>query len=327
MTRLLAIPEIPTGLREAAARTTLVPFIGAGASVLAGCPGWKDFADKTLRWLVDQGKFSFSQLAQISNVQPRVKLSLARAIANEQKITIPYKDILHPSKPRESPKGQRLYNALFRLGSIFPTTNYDLWLDERLPEPSPGATPTGASAHLTTTPMNVVYRPEEINAALLSRPNTVIHLHGSVHDPTTMIMTTSDYINRYAAYNRSSHDPATENPVLTFLDFLFRNRTLLFIGYGLEELEILEYVLAKGLRGTGEVQHYMLQGYFSHEEALMRSMQTYYRNECGIELLPFRRDEKDWDQLLDVIETFAEGMPASSTLVQQEMQDMEQLLQ
>jgi hypothetical protein len=71
----------------------------------------------------------------------------------------------------------------------------------------------------------------------------------------------------------------------------------------------------------------MLQGFFSHEEALLRNMDTYYRNECGIELLPFRRDERNWEQLLDVIETFADGMPASTPLVQQEMQDMENLLQ
>jgi hypothetical protein len=186
--KVLPIPEIPAGLREAAARATLVPFIGAGASVLAGCPSWKDFADKTLHWLIKQGKFTHSQLDQIEYQNPRVKLSLARAIAKEQQITIAYKDILHPIEPRESAKGRRLYNALFRLSNIFVTTNYDLWLDERLPEPSlTAAAPTGPPAQLTVAPMNVVYRAKQINAALLSQPNTVIHLHGSVRDAETMI--------------------------------------------------------------------------------------------------------------------------------------------
>jgi hypothetical protein len=280
--KLLPTPEIPTGLREAAARTTLIPFIGAGASVLAGCPGWKDFADKTLRWLVGQGNFSYSQLDQISHLHPRVKLSLARTIANEHETKIAYRDILHPKPSRESLTGQRLYDALFRLSTIFVTTNYDVWLDERLPAPTPSVTPTGAPAHITTVPMNVVYRPEQIIPALLSQPNTAIHLHGSVREPATMIMTTSDYINQYAAYNRSSHDPHTENPVLTFLDFLFRNRTVLFVGYGLEELEILEYVLTKGPHGGGEVRHYMLQGYFSHEETLVRSEEVDDEEEVDI---------------------------------------------
>ncbi len=157
-TKLLPVPEIPPGLREAAARTTLVPFIGAGASVLAGCPGWKDFADRSLRWLVGRDKFSYSQLDQIRHLHPRVKLSLARAIAEDNKTKIGYKDILHPKAEQESLTGQRLYNALFRLSKIFITTNYDMWLDKRLPAPSATATPTGPPAQLITAPMNVVYR-------------------------------------------------------------------------------------------------------------------------------------------------------------------------
>ena len=36
---------IPSGLRGAAQRGTLIPFVGAGASRLAGCTGWVDLAD------------------------------------------------------------------------------------------------------------------------------------------------------------------------------------------------------------------------------------------------------------------------------------------
>jgi len=49
------IPPIPEGLREAAQRGTLIPFVGAGASKLAGCPGWNEFADGALSFFVDQG--------------------------------------------------------------------------------------------------------------------------------------------------------------------------------------------------------------------------------------------------------------------------------
>jgi hypothetical protein len=47
---LLQIPDVPQGLREAALRGNLIPFIGAGVSILAGCPGWNDFADAVLRF-------------------------------------------------------------------------------------------------------------------------------------------------------------------------------------------------------------------------------------------------------------------------------------
>ena len=52
----------------------------------------------------------------------------------------------------------------------------------------------------------------------------------------------------------------------------------------------------------------MLQGFFSHEHQLMLSLASYYQ-ECGIRLIPFLRDHKDWHQLIDVIEDFARCAP------------------
>ena len=51
-------PEVPPGLREAAQLTKLIPFVGAGASKLAGCPDWHECADEALRVFVEYGKFS-----------------------------------------------------------------------------------------------------------------------------------------------------------------------------------------------------------------------------------------------------------------------------
>lgn len=327
VTGLLPIPKIPQGLREAALRGNLIPFIGAGVSSLAGCPRWRDFADAALQSLINGGKLSHSQLDQIRDLPPRVKLSLARSLAVDGNAPIDFDALLHPRPQREHQRGCRIYKSLFALGTIFVTTNYDRWLDECLAEPNLASTP-GASV-LNTSPtgrMQVVYRREELLPSLLTQPRTVVHLHGSVLDSRTMILTTSDYIRHYAAYGRSSTDPETENQVLTFLDFLFRHKTVLFIGYGLEELELLEYILEKGPRKSGEARHYMLQGFFSHQEMLMRSYASYYLNECGIELIPFRRDEKDWDQLLDVVEAFAREMPSTSPFMLQRMQNMEDLL-
>ena len=80
---LLPTPPVPEGIREAAQRGTLIPFIGAGASRLAGCPGWADFAEQALRWFVAQGKLSYAQYDQLRSQHPRVKLSLVRALQDE----------------------------------------------------------------------------------------------------------------------------------------------------------------------------------------------------------------------------------------------------
>ena len=236
---LLPIPDVPDGLREAAQLGTLVPFIGAGASRLGGCPGWAEFADAALQSLINQGKLTYSQLDQIRHLNPRVKLSLARTLEAEHGINIDWRGILHRRELRDDKQGCRLYNSLFRLGKIFVTTNYDLWLDEYIPQPTPSVAPALAPANTTPIPMRVLYRVEEFLPAALSEPNTVVHLHGSVREPKGMILTTQDYVRRYAN-DRLSANAGSENRVLTFLEYLFEQKTVLFVDYGLEELEILD---------------------------------------------------------------------------------------
>ncbi len=69
----------------------------------------------------------------------------------------------------------------------------------------------------------------------------------------------------------------------------------------------------------------MLQGYFSHQAELMRSLTQYYR-QCDIQLLPFLRDQKDWSQLIDVLEEFARVMPATAPMNLEIQAQMEALL-
>ena len=61
------------------------------------------------------------------------------------------------------------------------------------------------------------------------------------------------------------------------------------------------------------------------EEELARSLSNYYA-ESGIELIPFLRDQKDWDQLMDVLEEYARIAPAGAPLNVQLLKEMEALL-
>jgi hypothetical protein len=326
---LVPVPPIPPGLREAAVIGRLILFIGAGASQLAGCPGWVDFADGALRQLVDKGKFTHAQLDQIRHLSPRVKLSIATTLSDDTKTPVDFEALLHPVPRANHPQGQRLYNSLFALGNIFVTTNYDRWLDDRITGPVPSAVPAASpSTPSPTTSMHSVCKVSEFLPALLTQSNTVVHLHGSVGDRKSMILTTRDYIRQYANDHRTG-DGSGENRALTFLEHLFSHYTVLFIGYGLEELEILEYVILKARRQSDSVEkearHFLLQGFFSHEATLLRHMEAYYLHECGIQLIPFLRDHKDYKQLLEVMEDFAQHIPASGPLMLQQEQELEDL--
>ena len=275
---------------------------------------------------MDQGKFSHGQLAQISYLNPRVKLSIARGLQTEHKISIDFVKVLYPTGRKDNPKGRRLYENLSKLGKTFVTTNYDEWLDTTIgaPAPSVRADSNPAESPIEERP-KVVYEVDDLTPDHL-RPNTVVHLHGSVLNPDSMILTTQDYVRHYAN-DRFLRGAKAENKVLTFLEFLFTQKNVLFVGYGLDELEILEYVIGKArLTGHGEMRHFVLQGFFSHEHEVARSLVPYYR-ECGIELIPFLRDNLDWDQLIDVLENFGRLAPVGPPLKVQSLKEMEALLE
>ncbi|MFK7776943.1 MAG: SIR2 family protein [Gimesia sp.] len=316
------------GLKEAAQRGTLVPFIGAGASILAGAPSWSGFADEVLKQFITTGKFSHAQLDQLSGLSPRIKLSIGLGLEKKHGQAINHEAIF--KKQETNSKGNSLYSDLSRLGRSFVTTNYDEWLDESLILPSmKEAGSNGKEISPVSIKRRVVHKTEEFTSANLNHPDSVIHLHGSIQDPEGMIYTTQQYVKHYANDHRVD-DPEKENRVLTFLESLFKEKTVVFIGYGLEELEILEYVILKARRMPGtdrhEIKHYLVQGFFSHQRLLMESMKQYYQDECGIELIPFLRDEKDWDALLDVVGELAEKVPCRELMRLQEFKEMEGLL-
>lgn len=326
------IPPPPVGLRDAARRGVLIPFVGAGVSRLAGCPTWGELADGALRACIDQQKFTYGQLAQIEHLAPRVKLSIVRGLELEHSFKIDFAKLIQPLVNNDvKSRGNQVYRSLGKLASTFVTTNYDDWLDSEIADLS---LPMDPPASPQTTTVNIpsarrrIYEVNDFTPINLNEPNTVFHLHGSIAAPEGMIMTTPEYITRYRN-DRFAGETALENRALTFLDYLFSNKTVLFVGYGLEDLEILEYVIQKArvthLDGQTEAKHFMLQGYFSHEVGLMRALTQYYR-QCNIQLLPFLRDQKDWAQLVDVLEEYASVMPAKAPTDMQILAEMEALL-
>jgi hypothetical protein len=92
-----AIPSIPDELRLAAREGRLVPFIGAGASKLASCPNWEEFAEGLLTQLVGAKAINYNQAQQIraQNLSPRMKLSFVRNIAARRNIALNYEAIVH----------------------------------------------------------------------------------------------------------------------------------------------------------------------------------------------------------------------------------------
>ena len=182
---------------------------------------------------------------EIRLLLPRMKISIARAVEAEHGLKIDYSKLINPRGGyKKNDVGQHVYRSLGKLSRIFVTTNYDAWLDTEIQDNvlSVTAAPPAQDTSAAPRVRRRIVKVEDFTPANLNQPDSVFHLHGSLADPSGMVMTTRDYIRRYAN-DRGSDDPALENRTLTFLEALFQNKTVLFVGYGLEDLEILEYVI------------------------------------------------------------------------------------
>lgn len=322
------IPKIPDALRLAALQRKIIPFVGAGVSQLGGCPGWDQFANAALHFFVSKGKLSHAQFDQIRSLSSRVKLSLALELEAQHSLPIEFKELLTPSDKQREGVGDAVYRDLSRLATMFVTTNYDDWLDRMPPAVLLPSGSSSSAQQLPETSRRRFCKHSEITVENLDIPHAVFHIHGSVHDRKSMVLTTVDYLVRYSSH-RIDGTADRENPLLTFLEKLFELKNVLFIGYGLSELEVLEYIIQKGIEERSatneEPRHYVLQGFFSHEVQLARSLESYFR-QFGIGLLPFSRDQRDWSQLAEVISRFAIELPPGPALALPGRLEMERLL-
>jgi hypothetical protein len=321
------IPEIPSTLKVAAMQNNLVPFVGAGISMLAGAPNWDGFANAALRSFVPN-KMSYAQLDQILTLSPRVKLSIALDLQEKYNQLIDFNKLLEPS-PSKKEKGEKVYDCIKELGNIIVTTNYDNWLDEpiKLSPVSNNDDEKNANKKPDISP-RIFYDRRDLTIEKMDDQNTVFHIHGSTLDRKSMILTTINYLNHYT--NHSIYDSEIkENSYLTFLRYLFKTKNVLFMGYGLSELEILEYILQKGLETSNKQErnfkHFVLQGFYSHQLDLVEQMKLYFSH-FGIGLIEFSRDKKDHEQVIDILDSFASSIPKKHSLPSAKRMEMEALI-
>lgn len=210
-------PEVPAEIENAAQSGELVVFVGAGISRLIKCPTWDGFADKVLEQLVPDG-IDYHELSQINGIRdPKKRLSIAKIIAEKRKLKIDYESIF-----RVTLGADNVYSYLNSFNSSFVTTNYEKYLrpDSRSADPEDEWR---------------FYRRDQLLRLNLDKNGNVVHLHGCLDAPDNMVITTKDYLEHYSS-----------GEVQAFLKYLFEKKTVLFLGYGLEEIEVLEYILHRG---------------------------------------------------------------------------------
>ena len=282
--QLEPLVRVPTEVADAAEQGNLVLFIGSGVSQRLGLPSWEGFAEAVLLQLANRGKINHNDVQILKRLESRKVLSIAKEIDPDCDFTS------HFEVERNRERKYDVYDHLNRMQCEFVTTNYDSLLEP--------FTPIHSDSRTTGKCGKRIYDEDDLNATALSQLGNIVHLHGSVENYKSMIITTADYLKHYDSHK-----------VKSFLEHLFRFRTVVFIGYGLAESEILEHILRHGSVRSNRIkqptQLFALQGYYFFQTPVYENLYRYYRNSFGLELLGFLLDRDDFEALDVILENWS----------------------
>jgi hypothetical protein len=214
---------------------------------------------------------------------PKKRLSIAKIVAQKKGIKIDYTSIFEVTL-----KPNNVYDYLNAFNSSFITTNYEKYLKPCSRENEPEENWR-------------FYKREQLLGVNLDRNGNVVHLHGCLDVPDSMVITTRDYLDHYSS-----------KEVEMFLKDLFKRKTVLFLGYGLDEIEVLEYILRRGEASSKSeserVRRYILQGFFNAEMALFELLQAYYQDLFSTKLIGFPKDYSDYGHQVEILASWSKKL-------------------
>ncbi len=308
MIKIRLIPKIPPKIIDAVKKEDLVVFFGAGVSRIIGCPSWQGFAKAYLDQLLQCKLINHFEYDQLLKKDPRMGLTISQKILEESGTPPPNPSDVLKGDPQKISE-YKIYDHLYKFKAIFVTTNFDDHMDavvtKNMPRPQIQVTPK-TSSDATPIPIPtkppIFYAEDDLLITALSN-GSLIHIHGSIADPKNLVITLPDYMRKYKT--DTNHD--------VLLQEIFGKKTVLFMGYGLEEYDIIEFLVKKSKPVQGEIKHYMLMGAFEEEGNMMNLYGKYYRS-LGIELLPFSKTKNGHAQLVNVIKNWAKEIgPAAAS--------------
>ncbi len=299
-----SIPQVPPEIADAVSKGKLVLFIGAGVSQLVNGPSWQDLATNTLEHLYKCKVVNFVEKGFIRNLKDSRKiLSICFNLYKDKfqstdKLYDIFSELL---KPKEE---ANIYDDLYSMNAIYITTNYDTNLVNAAEryfniQNRDIVNPTTVTNSGTPLPPS---RSKEIPYYIHRKDllpdkldkGSILYLHGSIDTPKDMVVTIFDYLKLYDK----------DSIIRPLLEKVFKDHTVLFIGYGLDELEILEFLIRKYHMRQNPRNHFMLFPIFSHEINLISFEEKYYLD-LGIHLIPYFLDIEGYGRLNKIIQAWA----------------------
>ena len=293
---IIDLPQLPPAVIDAYDRRELVVFIGAGISRLMGCQGWEDMANSLVTNLFD---FAVANQIITSGMDSKAKITIAKRYAEKDKEKYRlfwriFKKSLTPSKNNKD-----IYGLISQLHTVFITTNCDGLLVKK------------EFVHSYSTNCTV----EEYENHK-HKPH-VFCIHGNYGngrkvEKNSLVFTVEEYLKAYQP----------NNPLPKFLRRVMENNTVLFLGCGMSEFEILSAAFEPSNSG----RHYLLEGFFEYQQELCNAYGEYYKS-LGVNLIAYSKDKKGYRQQYDIIEGWIEELKGKTSYNSRNVQIITDALQ
>jgi NAD-dependent SIR2 family protein deacetylase len=271
--RLFIIEEdfeiIPQLRKQILQSEPIAVFVGAGISRILKYPSWENLADKSIEYLLDKKHINYFDQSRINREisNPKEKLTIFHEIISPRESHHFYKNLLisHRDMGSDNP-----YNTLVKFDWIKITTNFDTEFYNALKNQNENCHPPIISNFNEDTNINY---------------DTIYQIHGSIADIENAVITTKNYIDKY--YKE-------ESGLRSFLQNIFKNFTVIFLGYGLQELEILESVT------QNKAKHFAFIGTYLNEQSFIH-IKRKYLDTINITPIPFYLDFNKYDRQIDIL--------------------------
>ncbi|MCX4244103.1 SIR2 family protein [Paraliomyxa miuraensis] len=209
-----AIERLAEELREG-----MMAFIGAGTSIPGGYPDWRTLIERMQSSLLDQDSRAMAYVSREDDLLMRAERY--RQLMGEGEFGRFVREQFGP----ERGTCRELHHDLVRLPFTHVlTTNYDNLLERAHASAFPGELPT------TVDWQNNADIEAFLRAARRrGQPRRYVHLHGVYNDPSSIVLSESDYQRRY-------HESASGEMLLSVL---FTAHPFLFIGFSFTDMDMM----------------------------------------------------------------------------------------
>lgn len=284
---------------DAFSKRKVIFFLGAGVSRLEGVMGWDDFSNELV-------KKTFPNLADQEQIlkggfSSKEKISMAYEQYDKNNIKDFYEIFENALTPPKDFKSLGIYEILAKFKINFLTTNADLLFENVL----------GKEFCYTKYDGTTLFKTD------YTLRNQLFYLHGRISDNyEELVFTSSQYVKRY-----------NDLVFREFLKSVFNDDecVVFFIGYGLNEYELIDYMLSKvGVYNENNPRLYILEPYFSSQDTLFKARKAYFKS-LNIKVLPYCKDE-GYGELKHILKKLQDFFELQAFVPHEDYQDIKYLI-